>query len=190
MGIRHIPESRIYGQSGETLVLPLEWGRMYDDAENPLSGSTLPIVPAYDTAVDVDFDCDTQTNDGTKTDIWWTIIVLPTTYVDATSPTVNIDGKYTLGGDAVLVTSTIDVEAFPYDSTNGDYSNTDICATAAQDLATSIATETFTLTGTSLTDGTSILIRFTSVIQITSAGGAGTGMNSFNFARVEYTGKE
>ena len=191
MGVTYIPRSRTYGGfKAETLVLPLSWGNMWDDAEACLAAGTLPIVPAYDTGVADDFHCDTQTNDGTKTDIWWTIIVTPSTYFAATNLTLKVDGMYALGGDAVMVAATLDAEAFPYDSTNGDYSNTDICATAAQDLATSYATESFTLTGTTVTAGLSILIRLTSVIQITSAGGAGTGMNSFNFPRLEFTGKE
>lgn len=189
MGITYTPAARAPGIQ-ETLLIPLEWGCMWDDAEAPLGTATLPLVPAYDTGVAVDFDCDTQTNDGTKTDIWWTIITVPENYIDATNLTVKLDGKYTLGGDGVSVAHTLDVEAFPYDSTNGDYSNSDICATGAQALATSIATESFTLTGTTITAATTILIRFTSVNQITSSGGSGTGMNSFNFPRVEYTGIE
>lgn len=189
MAIRYYPDARLRRKS-ETLYLPLSWGEMYADGETQLSGTTLPIIPAYDTAVDVDFDCDTQTNDGTKTDIWWTIVRLPKTYIAGSNLTLKFDGKYTLGGDAVLVAATLDVEAFYYDSTNGDFSNTDACDTAAQGLATSYATESFTITGTNLTAGLEILFRFTSVIQITSAGGAGTGMNSFNNPRIEFTGRE
>lgn len=187
--IRFIPKSRI-GDLTETLILPLPWGDMRDDAENPLTAATFPKIPPYDTQATGSFDCNTQTGTGTTADIWWLLVVLPRTYLAVTDLTVKFDDKYTLGGDAVLVAATLDVEAFPYDSTNGDFSNTDICATAAQSIATSFATDSFTLTGTTLTPLTTILIRFTSSIQITSGGGAGTGVNTFNFPRIEFSGKE
>lgn len=188
-GVTFIPARR--RQLGaETIVLPLSWAAMFDSAETPLSGATIPAIPTYDTAANVYPLCTLQTGTGTSTDIWWGIIVLPVTYIAATNLTFMLDGIYVLGGDAVLVAATIDLEAFPYDSVNGDFSNADICATAAQALGAAFATESFTLTGTSLVTGTPILLRFTSVINITSAGGVGTGLNGFNFPRLQFTGKE
>jgi len=169
-----------------TAYLPLPWGDMRDASENPLTAATYPSVIPYDTQATGNPLCELQSNTGTKTNIWWIIVTIPYSYVAASNLTLKFDGSYTLGGDGVLVASTLDVEAFPYDSTNGDFSNADICATVAQSLATSFATKSFTLTGTTVTPGIYILIRFTSVVQITSAGGAGTGRNGFNFPRVEY----
>ncbi len=189
MGIEYIPGRRT-PQGGETLYLPLEWGNMRDASENPLSATTYPKVPVYDTAVTGTFDCATQTGTGTTANIWWVVITVPKTYVAASNLTLKIDGEYVFTGDSVAVAITVDVEAFPYDSTNGDFSNTDICATAAQTLTSAFGTKSFTLTGTTITVGTQILLRFTSSIQITSGGGAGTGKNTFNFPRIEYTGKE
>lgn len=188
-GVTFIPERR--RQFGaETIILPLHWSEMWSSGEVPLSGATIPAIPTYDTAVNVYPLCTLQTGTGTSTDIWWGIVLLPITYKAATDLTFKMDGIYVLGGDAVLVAATLDLEAFPYDSTNGDFSNADICATAAQALGLAFATESFTLTGTTLVTGTPILLRFTSVIQITSAGAAGTGRNGFNFPRLEFTGKE
>lgn len=189
MGVRNYPTTRSFAAT-ETLYLPLGWGDARDDAENPLTAATFPKVPTYDTATTGSFDCNTQTGTGTTTDVWWLVVILPRTYLAASNVTLKVDDKYTLGGDAVAVAVTVDLEAFPYDSTNGDYSNTDICATDAQAITTSFATDSFTLTGTTLTPGTSILLRFTSSIQITSGGGGGTGANTFNFPRIEFTGRE
>lgn len=182
------PRRRAFG--AETITIPLLWGAMFSAGEAPLSGATIPAIPAYDTGVAVYPLCTSQVGTGTSTDIWWTIVTLPTTYLAATNLTFMMDGIYVLGGDAVLVVATLDLEAFPYDSTNGDFSNADICATAAQALGLAFATESFTLTGTSLSAGQPVLLRFTSVIQITSAGGAGTGQNGFNFPRLSFSGKE
>ncbi len=184
--IKYYPESRAT-IAAATGYAELDFCAMRDASENPLTASTYPKIPAYDTATTGSFDTATQTNAGTTTNIWWLKWTVPQDYLSASDLTLKIDGKYVLGGDAVMVAATIDAEVFPYDSTNGDYSNTDICATAANTLATSFGTESFTLTGTSVTPGTTLLIRLTSVIQITSAGGAGTGYDTFNFARVEYS---
>lgn len=188
-GVTFFPARR-REMGAETIILPLNWASMFSAGEVPLSGATIPAIPAYDTGVAVYPLCTLQTGTGTSTDIWWTIIILPTIYLDATNLTLMMDGIYVLGGDAVLVAATLDLEAFPYDSVNGDFSNADINATAAQALATAFATESFTLTGTTLTAGQAILLRFTSVINITSAGGAGTGRNGFNFPRLSFSGKE
>lgn len=190
MTIKHIPGSRVQDQGSESITVILPWGDMRDSAEIPLTSATYPKVPTYDTGVTSGFDLQTQTNAGTTTNIWWLIWLIPATYLAATDLTLKIDGKYTLGGDAVKVASTIDLEAFPYDATNGDYSNTDICATVAQALTTAFATLSFTLTGSAQTPGVSLLLRFTSVIQITSAGGAGTGYDTVNFPRIAFTGVE
>ena len=184
-GVKYWPRSRMYGGvKSETLVLPLSWGAMWDANEAPLATGTYPKIPAYDTAENLSFVCETQSGNGTTTNIWWAIIVLPETYVDATNLILKIDGKYTTTGTAAC---TIDLEAFPYDSTNGDFSNTDICATTVQSLTTSFATESFTLTGTTLTAKDTILLRLTS--EVVESGG-GDVYNSFNFPRVEFTGKE
>lgn len=188
MTIRFIPKSRL-GDLTETLILPLLWGDMRDDAENPLTAATFPKVPTYDTVVTGSFDCNTQTNTGTTTDVWWLIVTILRTYLSVTDMTLKIDGKYVLGGDSVVVAATIDCEVFPYDSTNGDFSNADICS-AINSLANAFGTESFTLTGTTLTPLIPMLIRFTSVINITSAGGAGTAYNTFNFPRLEFSGRE
>lgn len=188
-GVTFIPSRRVQ-LGAETIVLPLSWGAMFSAGEVPLSGATIPAIPAYDTGVAVYPLCTLQTGTGTSTDLWWTIVILPTTYLAATNLTLMMDGIYVLGGDAVLVAATLDVEAFPYDSVNGDFSNADIVATAAQALGVAFATESFTLTGTSLSAGQPVLLRFTSVINITSAGGAGTGRNGFNFPRLSFSGKE
>ena len=171
-GVTFIPGRRLQQRGAETIILPLSWGGMFSAGEVPLSGATIPAIPAYDTAVTVYPLCTTQTGTGTSTDIWWTIVILPSIYLAAIDLTLMMDGIYLLTGDAVLVAATLDLEAFPYDSVNGDFSNTDINATAAQALATAFATESFTLTGTNLTAGQPILLRFTSVINITSAGAA------------------
>jgi len=189
MGVTMIPPRRVR-QGLETLLLPLNWAEMFDSAETPLSGATVPAIPTYDTAENVYPLCTQQTGTGSSTDVWWMIVTLPITYLGATNLTFKIDGIYTLGGDAVLVAATIDLEAFPYDSANGDFSNADICATVAQALGSSFGTESFTLTGTGLVAETPILLRFTSVIDITSGGGLGTGQNGFNFPRLEFTGRE
>lgn len=187
-GVRFIPRRR--AQVGaETIILPLQWASMFTSGEVQLSGATVPAIPTYDTAVNVYPLCTSQVGAGTSADVWWTIAVLPTTYLAAIDLTLSIDGIYVLGGDAVLVAATIDLEAFPYDSTNGDFSNADINATAAQALGVAFATEAFTLTGTNLTAGQPVLLRFTSSIEITSVGGAGTGQNGFNFPRLSYSGK-
>jgi len=189
MGVTMIPPRRVR-QGVETIVMPLSWAEMFDSAEAPLSGATVPAIPTYDTAETGYPAGSVQTGTGSSTDVWWTIITLPVTYLDATDLTFKIDGIYVLSGDAVLVAATIDVEAFPYDSANGDFSNADICATAAQNLENSFGTKSFSLTGSGLVAQTPILLRFTSVIDITSAGGAGTGYNGFNFPRLEFTGRE
>ncbi len=178
MGLRVVSSAR--------KVIDLFWGAMRASTEAPLDSTTAPAVPTYDTAVNIPFRAGIQTGAGTLANIWWAIVVVPEDYVDTANLFLRVDGLYALTGDAVLVAATIDAEVFPYDSVNGDFSNTDICATAAQALATAFATEEFTLTGTSLTRGIPLLIRFTSSIQITSAGGAGTGRNSFAFPRLEY----
>lgn len=182
------PRRRAFG--AETITIPLLWGAMWSAGEVPLSGATIPAIPTYDTAVNVYPLCTQQVGTGSSTDIWWTIVTLPTTYLAATNLTFMMDGIYVLGGDAVLVAATLDLEAFPYDSVNGDFSNADIVATAAQALGLAFATESFTLTGATLTAGIQMLLRFTSVINITSAGAAGTGRNGFNFPRLSFSGKE
>lgn len=190
MGITHTPTRRERGAQ-ETLIMPLKWGSMFYSNEAPLSAGTYPKVPAYDTVENADFDCTTQTGTGSLSDIWWTIITLPKRYIDATNLTVKIDSKYTLSGTPTVNASTIDIEAFPYDSTNGDFSNADVCATTAQALAATYATESFTITGTTLTSLTQVLLRFTSAVDITQdGGGTDSILNSFNFPRVEYTGIE
>lgn len=189
MKISYIPFRRAKVAGSETLILPLLWGDMFTAGEAQLSGATVPDIPAYDTGVAVYPRCSTQTGTGTSTDIWWTIATVPSWYLAATNQTLRVDGIYVLTGDAVLVAATLDAEVFPYDSTNGDFSNTDINATAAQALGLAFATESFTLTGTTLTPGQQLLIRFTSVINITSAGAAGTGRNGFNYPRLAYTAR-
>lgn len=190
MSVTCYPPSRLMGSGTETLVLPLSWGDMREAAENPLIAATYPGIPTYDTAANLLFALQLRTNTGSHTNLWWLVVVLPRTYLAATDLTLKIDGLYVLGGDGVKVASTIDVEAFPYDSVNGDFSNADICATAATTLTNAVSTLSFTLTGATLTPLTPILIRFTSVINITSAGGAGTGQNSINFPRIEFSGRE
>lgn len=191
MVITYIPWRRTKVAGSETLVMPLLWGDMLTSGEAQLSGATVPAIPTYDTAVAAAFNTSVQTGTGTKADIWWTIVTVPSTYLPGSNLTLRIDDIYTLGGDAVIVVggTTIDLEAFPYDSTNGDFSNADIVATAAQAIGAAWATDAFTLTGTGLTPGLTILLRFTGSVQITSAGGAGTGQNSFNYPRLAYTGR-
>lgn len=172
-----------------TDYLPLQWGDMWTSAELTLGAATNPLIPTYDTAATGDFDCAVQTGAGTLAHVWWTVVRIPGSYVAASNLTLKIDDIYTLGGDAVLVAATIDAEVFNYDSTNGDFSNADICATAAQSIANAYATDSFTLTGTNLTAGGELLVRFTSSIQITSAGAGGTGNNSFNNPRIEYSAR-
>lgn len=189
MGVRIVPFRRRQLVGAETLVLPLLLGDMFTSGEAQLSGATVPSVPTYDTAVALYPLCGVQTGTGTLANIWWTIVTLPSLYIAATNLTLRIDDIYALTGDAVIVAATMDVEVFPYDSTNGDFSNTDINATAAQAIITTLATDAFTLTGTNLTANQPILIRFTSSIQITSAGGAGTGQIGWNFPRLSYSSK-
>ena len=189
MKITYIPFRRAKVAGSETLIHPLQWGDMFTSGEVQLSGATIPDIPTYDTAVAVYPRCGTQTGTGTSTDIWWTIATIPSVYLAASNLTLRMDGIYVLAGDAVLVAATLDAEVFPYDSTNGDFSNADVNATAAQALGLAFATEAFTITGATLTAGQPLLIRFTSVIQITSAGAAGTGRNGFNYPRLAYTGR-
>jgi len=188
-GVLFSPWRRRQKVGAETLILPLLLGDMFTSGEAQLSGATVPSVPTYDTAVALYPLCGVQTGTGTLAEIWWTIVTLPTLYIAATNLTLRIDDIYVLAGDAVIVAATMDLEAFPYDATNGDFSNTDINATVAQAIITTFATDAFTLTGTSLTANQPILLRFTSSIQITSAGGVGTGRIGWNFPRLSYSSK-
>lgn len=188
-GVKTWPWRRRQEVGAETLVLPLQWGDMFTSGEVQLSGATIPAIPTYDTAATGYPLCTVQTGTGSSSDIWWIITTLPSLYVAATNLTLSIDDIYLLTGDAVLVAATIDLEAFPYDATNGDFSNTDVVATAAQAIGVAFATDAFTLTGTNLTANQPILLRFTSLINITSAGAAGTGRNGFNFPRLSYSSK-
>ena len=188
MGVKLYPNSRLVNRI-ETLILPLDWTSFLSSAEAQLTGATTPSIPTYDTAVAAYILGGSQVGTGTTANIFWVIITLPTVYIPGTNLTVSMDDIYVLAGDAVIVAATLDLEAFPYDSTNGDFSNADINATVAQAIAAAFATDSFTLTGTNLTAEQQILLRFTSSVQITSAGGAGTGRNGFNFPRITYTGR-
>lgn len=187
--VRTWPFRRRQEVGAETLILPLSLGDMFTSGEAQLSGATVPSVPTWDTGATGNPLCGLQTGTGTLANIWWVVVTLPSLYIAATNLTLSIDDIYTLGGDAVIVAATMDAEVFPYDSVNGDFSNTDINATVAQAIATAFATDAFTLTGTNLTANQPLLIRFTSSIQITSAGAAGTGQIGWNFPRLSYSSK-
>jgi hypothetical protein len=191
MGITYLPSSRVQGMANETVTMPLPFEYMRDDAEIPLTGATLPAVPTYDTANNLMYLCGVQTGAGNTTDIFWGVYMIPKTYVPGTDLTLKIDAICVLGGDAVIaITDVVDVEVFPYDAVAGDFSNADIYAGAAVVITAALGTKSFVLAGAGLVANTPLLIRFTSVASITSAGGFGTGLNEFNFARLEFTGVE
>lgn len=169
--------------------IPIE--AFVDDTEVLIGLATAPKNPTYDTAKTSNFTCDTQTNAGTTANIFWGIVRLPSGYLPGSNISVLVTAITTLGGDAVLVAggTTIDLEAFLYSATLGDYDSADIQATAAIAVTAAIGVKTFTITGTTLAAGDSILLRFTSSVQITSAGGAGTGANGFANFKYSCTNK-
>ncbi len=180
-----MPVTHLYKTETKTFEIPIE--AMVDDTEVLIGAATAPKNPTYDTAKTSNFRCDTQTNAGTTANIFWGVIRLPSGYLPGSDISVLLTALTTLGGDAVLVAggTTVDLEAFLYSATAGDYNSADIQATAAIAVTATIGVKTFTITGTTLAAGDSILLRFTSSVQITSAGGAGTGLNGF--ANFKYT---
>lgn len=87
--------------------------------------------------------------------------VLPNEYVAAQTVTLRLNAV--LGGDQVLGTATVDIEAVDTDDATSD-----ICATAAQNITGSQGNKDFDITATNLTRGDTLDVRIT--IAITSGG--------------------
>lgn len=108
-------------------------------------------------------------NSNTKTDYASVLVTLPPEYVAAgnltCTVTVDLEGSGTAG------TNTIDVTAYEIDTSGA--AGSDICATAAANLAASPTARAFTITGTDLVAGDKVMIYFTMVVQES----AGTNLN-------------
>jgi len=96
-------------------------------------------------------------------------VILPDDYKAGTDITVSIGSGYSASG-GTTITATVDLVA----TIQGDTGTAaaDICATAAQAIALTIAEKSFTLTGTTLTPGARLMLKVTTSVQ--EAGNTGT----------------
>lgn len=104
----------------------------------------------------------------TKTDVACVDIVLPDDYKAGQNVTITAYQKITIGG-GTLSAKTLDLEAFLQSDTATQ--GADICATAAQTMTNAGGDVAFTLTGTTLTPGAVITLKFTAVLTETAGSG-------------------
>lgn len=102
-----------------------------------------------------------QNNTKTSTALW--IVPLPQDYTAGANLTVGVDTV--IAGTGTAGTKTVDVRAFRIDGQGA--TGADICATAAQNMATSRATQSFTITGTTLSPGDLLMVEVATVLQET-----------------------
>jgi len=95
--------------------------------------------------------------------------ILPDTYEAGTDITAYIGSGYSASG-GTTITATVDLVA----TLQGDTGTAaaDICATAAQAIALTIAEKAFTITGTTLTPGCRLMLKVSTSVQ--EAGNTGT----------------
>lgn len=108
----------------------------------------------------------------TEASVGWASFVLPSDYIDGGAVSIVVSAMVILAGDAANdATSTIDVEVFEQSKSAGTV-GADICATAAQTLATAGADYTFTVTPTGLVAGDTLNVKLTTSV-VETAGGTG-----------------
>lgn len=100
-------------------------------------------------------------NSNTQTDTSWFQFALPPEYVAAGDITARVNCKYTAAPDTA---GTIDVTCFKVTKTTGAVGS-DICATAAQNLAASSTATDFTITPTGLAAGDLLNISIVTAFQ-------------------------
>lgn len=111
-------------------------------------------------------------SNNSKTNKMRRTFTLPAEYVAGQTVTLRIKAKETVG--AATVSTTVDVEAFEVAAEAGlGGSPTDLCATAAQDVTTTVGDKDFTITPTDLVAGDELDIEITGVTNDTG-GAVGT----------------
>lgn len=98
--------------------------------------------------------------------------VLPDDYKAGTNVTVSIGAGYSASG-GTTVTATVDCVATLLGDTGT--AGADICATAAQAIALTIAEKAFTITGTTLTPGARLMVKVSTSVQEAGNTGTATG---------------
>jgi hypothetical protein len=113
-------------------------------------------------------------SNNSKTNLMRHTFLLPPVYVAGESITVRISAKETVG--AATVATSVDVEAFRDAGEAGIGS--DLCATAAQDVTTTVGNKDFVITPTGLVSGDKLDIEITGVTNDTG-GAVGTILNIY-----------
>jgi hypothetical protein len=105
----------------------------------------------------------------TKTETVCFEFAIPESYDDAQDVKLTVSARVNDSGAGTMSVKTIDVEA--YEVAEAGTAGSDLCATAAQDLTTSMAQYTFVITATGLVRGDMLRILVRTVI--TESGGTG-----------------
>jgi hypothetical protein len=115
---------------------------------------------------------DGEATNETEVSVGWASFVLPAGYIAGGAISIVISAMVILAGDAANnAASTIDVEVYKQSKVNGTV-GADICATAAQALATAGADYSFTVTPTGLAAGDKLVVKLTTSV-VETAGGTG-----------------
>lgn len=117
----------------------------------------------------------------TKTETLCFDAILPPEYVAGETVTLTVTCRYSDSGTGSMSTKTIDAEA--YEIAEAGTAGSDICATAAQNITTSMAQYSFTITPTNLTAGDTLRV-FLRIV-LTESGGSGAQRAEFGGATIK-----
>lgn len=116
----------------------------------------------------------------TKTETVCFDVQLPENYVDASAVTLKVNARYSDSDSGTLSVKTVDAEA--YEIAGAGTAGSDICATAAQTIDTTMTEYSFTITPTNLVAGD--LLRIFLRIVLTESGGSGAQKAEFGGAKL------
>lgn len=114
-------------------------------------------------------------NSNTKTDVAMWEFELPPTYVAGSNINVLVNSNYTLGGGTV---GTHTLAAAAYLSVDAGTQGSSLIATSAQTVPSSAGTQTFVITGTTLSPGDRLVLTLTLVLQDTGGSNITATINS------------
>jgi hypothetical protein len=155
-----IAAAKMAQRANSSFLIPLHALRKWNDPTMPLMNTITASTASSDDLAYIpgNWNADPPTapplvksTDGAQTTIAQKAmfeVQLPENYEDTETVSIAITCKMETASDG---TDTIDVECFSCD--NDGTQSADLCATAAQDIGTSYATKTFSITATSLAAG-------------------------------------